>query len=83
MTDTSPIEVRDVVLGLWRALAQRDWDAVKTFLAADCLYVDMPVPALAARGPDDIVTRLKLGLEPLADYQNHDGLLLSNGSDVM
>lgn len=39
--------------------------------------------ALAARGPDDIVTRLKLGLEPLADYQNHDGLLLSNGSDVM
>ncbi len=43
MTNTSPIEVRDVVLGLWRALAQRDWDAVKTFLAADCLYVDMPV----------------------------------------
>ncbi|KZS82531.1 limonene-1,2-epoxide hydrolase [Mycobacterium kansasii] len=83
MTDTSPIEARDVVLGLWRVLAQRDWDAVKTFLAVDCLYVDMPVPALAARGPDDIVTRLKLGLEPLADYQNHDGLLLSNGSDVM
>ena len=44
----------------------------------------MPVgPTLAARGPDDIVKRLKVGLEPLAGYENHDGVLVSNGSDVM
>ncbi|WP_090422023.1 nuclear transport factor 2 family protein [Mycobacterium europaeum] len=77
------ISVEDAVLGLWRALSRRDWDAVKTFLSDDCLYVDMPVPALAARGPEDIVKRLKMGLEPLAGYENHDGVLLSNGSDVM
>lgn len=72
------------VLGLWRALSRRDWDGVKTFLSGDCIYVDMPLgPMLAARGPDDIVKRLRVGLEPLAGYQNHDGLLLSNGSDVM
>ena len=71
------------VLGLWQALSRRDWDAVKTFLSPDCLYVDMPMPALAARGPDDIVKRLKVGLAPLAGYENHDGLLVSNGSDVM
>ena len=58
-------------------------DAVKTFLSDDCLYVDMPIPAAAARGPEDIVTRLKLGLEELAGYENYDGVLLSNGSDVM
>jgi limonene-1,2-epoxide hydrolase len=76
--------VDDTVLGLWQALSRRDWDAVKTFLSADCVYVDMPVgPTLAARGPDDIVNRLKVGLEPLAGYQNHDGVLVSNGSDVM
>jgi limonene-1,2-epoxide hydrolase len=76
--------VDDTVLGLWQALSRRDWDAVKTFLSADCVYVDMPVgPTLAARGPDDIVKRLKVGLEPLASYQNHDGVLVSNGSDVM
>jgi limonene-1,2-epoxide hydrolase len=76
--------VDDTVLGLWLALSRRDWDAVKTFLSADCVYVDMPVgPTLAARGPDDIVKRLKVGLEPLAGYQNHDGVLVSNGSDVM
>ena len=76
--------VDETVLGLWQALSRRDWDAVKTFLSADCIYVDMPVgPTLAARGPDDIVKRLKVGLEPLAGYENHAGVLVSNGSDVM
>ncbi len=74
----------DTVLGLWKALSRRDWDAVTTYLSPDCVYVDMPVgPTLAARGPDDIVKRLKVGLEPLAGYVNHDGVLVSNGADVM
>jgi limonene-1,2-epoxide hydrolase len=83
MTEVSMIAVEDVVIGLWQALSRRDWDAVKTFLAEDCLYVDMPVPAFAARGPEDIVKRLKMGLEQLAGYENHAGVLLSNGSHVM
>lgn len=83
MTEVSEIAVEDVVVGMWQALSRRDWEAVKTFLADDCLYVDMPVPALSARGPEDIVKRLKMGLEPLAGYENHDGVLVSNGSDVI
>jgi len=78
------MSVEKTVLGLWQALSSRDWEAVKTFLAADCIYVDIPLgPTLAARGPDDIVKRLKVALEPLAGYVNHDGVLVSNGSDVM
>ena len=74
----------DVVLGMWKALSDRDWEALKTFIAEDCIYVDMPVgPAAAARGPEDIVKRLKVGLEPLAGYENHDGVLVSNGEDIM
>jgi limonene-1,2-epoxide hydrolase len=77
-------DVTAPVLGLWQALSKRDWESVKTFLSDDCIYVDMPVgPTVAARGPDDIVKRLKVGLEKLADYVNHDGLLVSNGVDVM
>jgi len=83
MTEISAVAVEDVVIGMWQALSRRDWDAVQTFLAEDCLYVDMPVPALAARGPEDIVKRLKIGLEPLAAYENHDGVLVANGSDVI
>ena len=82
MTEVSTIAAEEVVLGLWRALSRRDLDAVKTFLAEDCLYVDMPIPALSARGPEDIVKKLKMAVEPLAGYENHDGLLLSNGTDV-
>ena len=72
------------VLGMWHALSDRDWEKLKTFIADDCIYVDMPVgPAAAARGPEDIVKRLKVGLEPLAGYKNHDGVLVANGVDVM
>ena len=31
----------------------------------------------------DIVKRLKIGIEPLAGYVNHDGLLVTNGVDAM
>ena len=78
------MSVDDTVLGLWKALSARHWESVKTFLSDDCIYADMPVgPTLAARGPDDIVKRLKVALEPLACYVNHDGLLLSDANDVM
>ncbi|BBY15983.1 nuclear transport factor 2 family protein [Mycolicibacterium litorale] len=78
------MSVDDTVLGLWKSLSARDWDAVKTYLSEDCIYADMPVgPALAARGPEDIVKRLKVGLEPLAGYENHDGLMVDKGAHVM
>lgn len=83
-TQAVPAEIAETVLGMWKALSDRDWDRVKTFLAEDCIYVDMPVGAIAAaRGPEDIVKRLKVGLESLAGYENHDGVLVSNGVDTM
>lgn len=78
------MSVEDPVRGLWRALSARNWDEVETFLAEDCIYLDVPTgPALAARGPGDIVKRLRIGIAPLASYENHDGLLLSDGPHVM
>lgn len=77
-------QVEAAVYGMWAALSVRDWQAVKSYLSQDCLYLDMPVgPAAAARGPADIVKRLKIGLEPLASYENFTGLMVSNGVDVM
>lgn len=76
--------VRSVVLGMWAALSDRDWGRLKTYLAEDCIYLDIPVgPTAAARGPEDIVKRLKIGLEPLASYENFTGLMVSDGADVM
>ena len=79
-----PAAVADTVFGMWKALSNRDWETLKTFVSDDCIYVDMPVgPAAAARGPENIVKRLMIGLEPLAGYENHDGVLVSNGTDAI
>jgi limonene-1,2-epoxide hydrolase len=74
------------VLHLWRAIGERDWEAVKNVVSDDCIFLDVPFgPTLAARGPDNIVDRLKGGLEnkDLANWTNQDLLLLTNGVDVM
>ncbi|WP_197381607.1 nuclear transport factor 2 family protein [Mycolicibacterium mengxianglii] len=84
MSVDQAVAAPEVVLGMWRALSARDWDAVATFLAQDCIYVDVPVgAAAAAKGPVDIVKRLKIGLESLAGYQNFDGLLVADGENVL
>ena len=74
----------DAVRGLWRTLSARDWDGLAAWLTDDCIYVDMPVgPRAAARGPVDIVKRLQVGLLELAGYENHDGVLVADGDDVL
>lgn len=78
------VATREVVRGMWHALSARDWAAVKPFLSEDCIYLDVPVgAAAAAKGPENIVRRLKIGLESLASYENFDGLLVADGDDVM
>ena len=83
-TGTGTRTPTEAVLGLWAALSDRDWDRLQAHVADDCVYVDMPVgPTAAARGPVDVVKRLKVGLESLAGYVNHDGLLVADGDAVM
>ncbi|WKG00944.1 nuclear transport factor 2 family protein [Mycolicibacterium sp. HK-90] len=78
------MSVEETIRSMWKALSDRNWDLLKTYLSEDCIYLDMPVgPAAAAKGPEDIVKRLKIGLEPLASYENFSGLLVENGTDAM
>ena len=78
------MSVEDTVHGMWKALSARDWDGMKPFLADDCIYYDVPVgPAAAARGPDDIVKRIRIAFDQLTAYENFPGLLIVNGSDAM
>jgi ketosteroid isomerase-like protein len=78
------VTVEDTVREMWKALSARDWDLLKTFLSDDCIYLDVPTgPALAARGPEDIVKRLKIGPGLAESYENFDGMMVDNGTDVM
>ncbi|OSC24801.1 limonene-1,2-epoxide hydrolase [Mycobacterium vulneris] len=75
------MSVEQTVLAMWKAVSERDWDTAHTFYAEDCVFIDVPVgSANAARGPDDIVRKLRISLDPLAAYVNHPGLILTNGS---
>jgi len=81
MTDAA-----ESVRQLWRSIGNRDWAAVKAVVSDDCIFLDVPFgPTLAARGPENIVRRLKGGLENehLADWANQERLMLTNGVDVM
>lgn len=74
----------EAVLGLWRTLSARDYDGIADWVTDDCIYLDVPVgPMLAARGPVDIAKRLRVGWGDLAAYENHDGLLVADGENVM
>ena len=78
------MSVDDTVLGLWKALSSRDWEAVKTFLSDDCIYADMPVDLHSPHGARRTSSSgSRSGSSRWRPYVNHDGLLVSNGSDAM
>ena len=74
----------EAVRGLWQVLSARDYDGIADWVTDDCIYLDVPVgPTLAARGPTDIAKRLRVGWGDLAAYENHDGLLVADGENVI
>jgi limonene-1,2-epoxide hydrolase len=71
------------VAGFWRDLYRRDWDAVTGYFDATSEYTDVPTPADdVARGPEQIVARLRIGLEPLSSI-GHDVRLVVAGGDAV
>jgi len=73
MTDTiDPTPAaRDLVAAFWQALYARDWGAVAAFFGPESTYTDMCTPVDdVAVGPDQIVRRLRLGLEPISGYEH-------------
>lgn len=81
MSDPDPTTVAGE---LWDAVYARDWDRIAAHLSADAIYFDVPTgPSTAAVGPEAIVGRLKLGLEPLTTYDHVAGRVVSTGDVVM
>ena len=69
MTDTDAMET---VRAFWAALYARDWEGIKSFFDDESVYYDVPTGGLsAARGPERIEARLRLGIEPLSEYRHH------------
>jgi ketosteroid isomerase-like protein len=75
---------KQVVQDFWDALAARDWDAMKALLTDDAHYTDVGTPGPGGTGPDGVIRRLRIGLEPLSGYEHLEGAnVVAEGDLVM
>lgn len=73
-----------LVTSLWAAVAARNWAAVGDLIAPDGIYYDAPLgPTVAARGPEGVVSRLRLALDGLGAYSNFEGRMVGEDDIVM
>ena len=73
-----------LIEAFWGDLFRRDFDAVGAWFTPDGNYRDVPAPEEGAFGPDEVAARLRLGIEPLADYQHVPGWkIIAQGNTVV
>lgn len=73
-----------VVEAFFDALAVRDWDGMKALLTDDAHYTDVGTAGAGGTGPDGVVNRVKIGLEPLEGYEHLPGTnVVAEGDLVM
>lgn len=70
--------------GFWDLLYAKDWEALAALFAPEAEYTDVPTPDDdVARGPDQIIARLRLGLDPVPEFVHHPGHVLADDRMVM
>jgi len=73
-----------LIEAFWGDLFRRDFDAVGAWFTPDGNYRDVPAPEDGAFGPAEVAARLRLGIEPLADYQHVPGWkIIAQGDTVV
>ena len=73
---------KQIVERYWNALARRDWDAMAAMLAPDAHYTDVGTPGPGGTGPDGVLARLRIGIEPLEAYWHYPGHIVAEGNIV-
>jgi limonene-1,2-epoxide hydrolase len=74
---------RSTIHEFWKALYDHDWDAVAGFFAPDGHYEDVPTPDAGATGPENVIKRLKIGLEPIERHEHQVHRMLVDGDNVV
>jgi limonene-1,2-epoxide hydrolase len=76
-------ENRRVVTAMWSALYAKDFDGVGRYIAEDGHYEDVPAPDPGATGPQNVVRRLRVGLEPVERFEHEIHRMVAEGDDVV
>jgi limonene-1,2-epoxide hydrolase len=74
---------KQVVGAMWQALYQKDWDGLKACLAPECHYEDVPTPDAGATGPENVVRRLRIGLDHVARFEHDIHRTIAEGDSVL
>ncbi len=64
------IQNKKTVLQMWSHVYAREWDALRNILAPECKHKDMPAPDAGAIGPDNIVSRLRIGFDLIERFEH-------------
>jgi ketosteroid isomerase-like protein len=76
-------ENKRAVERMWECLYRKDWDGVAACIADDGFYEDVPAPDRGARGPANVVKRLRVGLEPVARFEHEVHRVVAEGPSVI
>jgi len=76
-------ENKRIVAELWARLYRKDFDGVGALIAPDGHYEDVPAPDPGATGPENVVKRLKVGLEPVVRFEHDVHRVVAEGDDVI
>ncbi len=72
-----------VTADYWAAHFRRDWDAMMAFFTDDVHYDDIGAAGAGARGPEELINMLRLGLDPLDAYIHHPRQMVAQGDVVV
>jgi limonene-1,2-epoxide hydrolase len=80
---SDPLENKQIVEQFWQTLYVRDWEKLAGFFSTDAHYEDVPTPDPGADGPEHIVARLRIGLEPIERQEHALHRLVAEGDTVI
>ncbi len=72
-----------LVARMWDCLYRKDFDGVAACIADDGLYEDVPAPDAGARGPANVVRRLRVGLDPVVRFEHEVHRVVAEGDSVL
>jgi limonene-1,2-epoxide hydrolase len=76
-------ENKRVVASMWACLYRKDFDGVAAHIAENGFYEDVPAPDRGARGPANVVKRLRVGLDPVVRFDHEIHRVVAEGDAVV
>lgn len=85
MPENESLEARNkaTVGRMWNALYAKDWDGLMAEMSPDCFYEDVPTPDTGARGPANIVKRLRIAFDHVVRFEHDTHQTIAEGDTVI